>query len=84
MIRVTGNVNLSNRIVKALLRKVEKAFGEGNVKRAGLKVENDRLAEDSRAVEPYIRKRVYKAGNDKFARIVDIIKAEEAAYKTLK
>jgi len=40
--------------------------------------------EDLRAVEPYTRKRVYKAGNDKFTRIVDIIKAKEAAHKTPK
>jgi len=82
--RVTGNVSPSNRTVRALLRKVEKALNEGNVKRAGLEVENDRLVEDLRAVEPHTRKRVHEAGNDKFTRIVDIIEAEEAAHKTPK
>ena len=47
-------------------------------------MENDHLVEDSRAVEPHTRKRVYEAGNDKFTQIVDIIEAEEAAHKTPK
>jgi len=82
--RVIRLVSPSNRTVRALLRKVEKAFDKGNVQRAGLEAENERLLEDFRAVEPYTKRKVKEPSNDKFARIQDIIEAEEAAHKTPK
>jgi len=39
------------------------------------------LQENKRALKPYTRKRVREPPNDKFARIKDIIKAQEASMK---
>ena len=69
MDRVTGPVSPSNRTVRALLRKVEKVLNEGNVQRAGLEAENERLLEDFRAVKLYTKRKVKEPLNDKFARI---------------
>jgi len=64
-----------------LFRKVEKALDLGNAQRAGLKGEINRLMEDFRAVKPHTRKRVREPADDRFARIKDIIQAEEASQQ---
>ena len=52
-----------------------------NVEKAGLEAEINRLEEDFRVARPYIQKRVREAPNDKFARIEDIVQAEEASWE---
>jgi len=64
---------------KHLLNKVGKALDLANVEKAGLEAEINRLEEDFQAARPYTQKRVRKAPNDKFARIKDIVQAEEAS-----
>lgn len=53
-----GYKSPTNRSVRALLHKVEKALDQGNTERAKLRAEIARLKEDFRAVKPYTRKRV--------------------------
>ena len=50
-----------------------------NVKRAGLEAEINCLKEDFQVAKPYTKKRVREPPNDKFARIEDIVQAEEAS-----
>jgi len=49
-----------------------------------LEAENVRLKEDLRVTEPRSRKKVKEPPNGKFARIGDIVAAEEASQKPLK
>jgi len=49
-----------------------------------LEAENARLKEDLRVTEPRSRKKVKEPPNGKFARIGDIVAAEEALQKPLK
>ena len=49
-----------------------------------MQAEIRRLQEDLRAAQPYTRKRVREPPNNKFARMKDIIEAEEASRKPLK
>jgi len=73
-----------NRSVRALFRKAEKALGAGAAERAILIAENNRLKEDQRATRPYTRRKVREPPNDRFARIEDIVTAEEASRKVSK
>ena len=60
---------------------MEKSLDLSAAERAALQAENSRLQEDFRAVQPHTKKRVHQPANDRFARIEDIIAAEEASHQ---
>lgn len=75
-----GRFSPTNRTLRALFRKMEKSLDLSAAERAALQAENSRLQEDFRAVQPHTKKRVRQPANDRFARIEDIIAAEEASH----
>lgn len=58
-----------------------KSLDLGTAEKASLQAENSRLIEDFRAIQPHTRKTVREPANDRFARIEDIVAAEEASHR---
>lgn len=76
-----GHVSPGHRTVRGLLTKAGKALDQSNTERAILQAKVERLEEDFRAVKPHTRKRIREDRNDKFIRIGEIVKAQEASRR---
>jgi len=84
MINLGGRFSPSNRNLRALFYKMEKSLDISAAKGAALQVENNRLMKEFYAIQARTKKRVCKPANDRFARIEDIIAAEDGGWSSIR